>query len=295
MIMKRLVVDIDGTICTNTDGKYEEAKPYEDRIKKINMLYEGGAYIIYSTARGNTTGINWRQQTESQLKRWGAKYHELICGDKPSADSYIDDKAIHADSFFKEFKANNIYASIKSYHELVNFILDSDDFYSFMERLIQSCVLTIKKKGTVIFAGNGGSMCDAMHITAELVGRFKEERQAIKAYSLGTNIGATTAISNDFGFENLFERVLDMFRDTKVTLICLSTSGKSKNIQRLIAGDVAKANDTFMLTSLREDGCNKLNKKNIYRVHSVDTAEIQQIHMLMGHILCGEVEKRLTE
>ena len=165
--MKRLVFDIDGTVCTNTNGKYEDATPYEDRIKKINRLYEQGAYIIYSTARGNTTGIDWRQLTESQLTLWGAKYHELICGEKPSADSYIDDKAIVADHFFKEFQISNIYDSIKSYRDLVDSILDSDVFQTFMERLIQSCLMTIENKGTVIFAGNGGSMCDAMHLTAE--------------------------------------------------------------------------------------------------------------------------------
>ena len=84
-----------------------------------------------------------------------------------------------------------------------------------------------------------------------------------------------------------------MFRDARLTIICLSTSGKSKNIQRLIKSDVAMANDTFLLTSLKEDGYSKMNEESIYRVHSVDTAEIQQIHMLMGHIVCGEIERRL--
>ena len=86
--------DIDGTICTNTDGKYEEAKPLPDVIKKINFLYSSGNTIYFYTARGATTGINWREITEKQLELWGVKYHQLYLG-KPTADIYIDDKCIN--------------------------------------------------------------------------------------------------------------------------------------------------------------------------------------------------------
>ena len=87
--------DIDGTICTNTDGAYENASPFPEAVQKINTLYAEGHVIKLFTARGATTGINWRDLTASQMAEWGVEYHELIMG-KPHADIFVDDKAIHA-------------------------------------------------------------------------------------------------------------------------------------------------------------------------------------------------------
>ena len=99
--MKTYCFDIDGTICTNTDGKYKEAKPFLDRIHKINLLYDQDKIIILHSARGSTTGINWYMFTTKQLKDWGVKYHLLVLG-KPTADIYIDDKGIEANVFFEK-------------------------------------------------------------------------------------------------------------------------------------------------------------------------------------------------
>lgn len=93
--------DIDGTICSNTNGRYKEAKPYFDRIKKINSLYEKGHTIYFQTARGSTTGQFWNTFTMTQLKRWGVKFHKL-CFEKPHADFYIDDKGENARDFFSK-------------------------------------------------------------------------------------------------------------------------------------------------------------------------------------------------
>ena len=86
--------DIDGTICTQVDdGEYKNAKPIKNRIKKINKLYDQGNKIIFLTARGFVTKINWYELTTSQLEKWGVQYHELYLT-KPHADIYIDDKGI---------------------------------------------------------------------------------------------------------------------------------------------------------------------------------------------------------
>ena len=85
-------VDIDGTICSITNGIYTDAKPKKKNIRKINKLYEKGNTIIYWTARGSTTGANWVEFTNYQLDRWGCKYHELKVG-KPHYDLWIDDKS----------------------------------------------------------------------------------------------------------------------------------------------------------------------------------------------------------
>ena len=103
----KYVVDIDGTVCSVTDGKYEEALPNQDRIAKINKLYDEGNQIIYLTARGmGRSGDNadlakrmFYELTKHQLDRWGCKYHKLVLG-KPSGDYYIDDKGMNANEFF---------------------------------------------------------------------------------------------------------------------------------------------------------------------------------------------------
>jgi hypothetical protein len=92
--------DLDGTLCTNTDGDYESAVPFLDRINKVNELYDDGHTIKVETARGSGTGIDWREVTENQLKDWGVKYHELRVGVKMHADVFIDDKGISDKDFF---------------------------------------------------------------------------------------------------------------------------------------------------------------------------------------------------
>ena len=91
--------DIDGTICTKvSNADYMTAKPFLERIDYINYLYDIGHHIKLFTARGSTTGIDWRLDTINQLKKWRLSYHELILG-KPEADIYVDDRGIHSDSF----------------------------------------------------------------------------------------------------------------------------------------------------------------------------------------------------
>lgn len=105
--MTRYCFDIDGTICNNTWGKYEEAVPIDDRISVVNRLYDEGNHITYFTARGMGTCDGniaeaydmWGEMTETQLRSWGCKFHELRLG-KPNADYYIDDKGITDEDYF---------------------------------------------------------------------------------------------------------------------------------------------------------------------------------------------------
>ncbi|MFN4276624.1 MAG: hypothetical protein ACK4FJ_09995 [Ferrovibrio sp.] len=90
--------DIDGTLCTNTYGAYEKAEPWPDRIAIVNALYDQGHTIKLFTARGTTTGIDWRAVTEAQMSRWGVRYHQLILG-KPEADIFIDDRAFNSETW----------------------------------------------------------------------------------------------------------------------------------------------------------------------------------------------------
>lgn len=95
-------VDIDETICHYPHQReYDKAQPVPNNIEKINSLYEEGNTVVYWTARGSTTGIDWTELTTQQLADWGAKYSELKLG-KPHYDIFICDKAINTERFFKK-------------------------------------------------------------------------------------------------------------------------------------------------------------------------------------------------
>jgi histidinol phosphatase-like enzyme len=107
--MSVYVFDVDGTICTMTDGKYHEAKPNFDRIQKVNSLYDAGHTVIFLTARGMGTTSNnvaaayakWYDFTEKQLKSWGIKFHQLFLG-KPFGHFYVDDRGWNDVDFFEK-------------------------------------------------------------------------------------------------------------------------------------------------------------------------------------------------
>ncbi|HXH18645.1 MAG TPA: hypothetical protein VNJ07_06135 [Chitinophagales bacterium] len=89
-----IYVDVDNTVCHTEGTDYQNAKPNYQNIARINRLYDEGNRIVYWTARGMKTGINWRELTERQFKDWGIKYHELRL-DKPPFDVFIDDRVIN--------------------------------------------------------------------------------------------------------------------------------------------------------------------------------------------------------
>jgi hypothetical protein len=98
-----IYVDIDDTICYRTDKTnldYATSLPHKERIEKINALYNTGNTIVYWTARGTRTGINWFNTTHRQLQTWGCLFHELRMN-KPAYDLFIDDKNINSEEYFK--------------------------------------------------------------------------------------------------------------------------------------------------------------------------------------------------
>jgi len=94
-------LDIDGVLCDDMLGDYENSTPDWDVIEKVNQLCDEGHVVKIFTGRGSKTGIDWREFTERQLKSWGLKYHELIFG-KPVADIFIDDKAVNIRDWIKQ-------------------------------------------------------------------------------------------------------------------------------------------------------------------------------------------------
>ena len=96
-----IYVDIDETICESpADRDYSKAVPIQSNINKINQLFDEGNTIVYWTARGSVSGIDWTDTTERQLSEWGVKHHKVLLG-KPNYDLFICDKAINSEVFFK--------------------------------------------------------------------------------------------------------------------------------------------------------------------------------------------------
>jgi glycerol-3-phosphate cytidylyltransferase len=106
--MKTYAFDIDGTICTLTNGDYLKAEPFPDMISIINKLFEEGNCVKIFTARGASSGKDWTVATQKQLEDWGVKYTELITNKKPSFDLLIDDKAIKPEDFKENYFKKNI-------------------------------------------------------------------------------------------------------------------------------------------------------------------------------------------
>ncbi len=97
-----IYVDIDETICKSPEDRdYTKAQPIKERIEKVNKLFDEGNTIVYWTARGTMTGIDWYQVTQKQFDIWGVKYHDLKMG-KPAYDLFIDDKNIKSETFFND-------------------------------------------------------------------------------------------------------------------------------------------------------------------------------------------------
>ena len=152
----------------------------------------------------------------------------------------------------------------------------------------------LKSGNKILFCGNGGSSCDAAHIAAELVVRYKSgnDRRAIPAMSLGTDHAILTACSNDYGYEDIFSRQVEAFGQKGDVLIGITTSGNSPNVIKAISQ--AKLQGLITMSML---GCAGGKIKSICDfeiiVPSKVTARIQECHILIGHIFCSIIEKEL--
>ena len=153
-------------------------------------------------------------------------------------------------------------------------------------------VKTIKEGKKILLFGNGGSAADAQHIAAELSGRYKNERRGLPALALTTDTSALTAISNDYGFDYMFSRQVEALANSGDTIIGISTSGNSSNVvQGMVKGKEMEC--TIIGLSGNDGGkLNDVSDINIV-VPSNNTARIQEMHILMGHIFCQIIEDNI--
>jgi D-sedoheptulose 7-phosphate isomerase len=167
-------------------------------------------------------------------------------------------------------------------------LLRDDLLIGQLEKLAQACMSSLRSHGKVIFAGNGGSFADAQHLSAEFTSRFAFDRAPLASLALGTNSSAMSAIGNDYGYEQVFTRELRAMARRGDIFVPISTSGNSANI--LAAVDAANELHITTVAWTGRSGGSLRQRCECICVPSVETARIQECHILMGHILCGLVE-----
>ena len=146
----------------------------------------------------------------------------------------------------------------------------------------------------LLVCGNGGSAADASHLATELVVRFAKDRRALPAICLTSDSGILTAAGNDYGFDEIFARQVAAFGIAGDVLICLTTSGKSKNLIRAL--EEAKARKLKTIAFLGRDGGSTIGIADIDLVVKSDsTARVQEAHQLLLHVLCEIIEDRLEK
>jgi D-sedoheptulose 7-phosphate isomerase len=161
-------------------------------------------------------------------------------------------------------------------------------------KLMTDCV---KQDGTVYFFGNGGSAADAQHLAAEMIGRFRKDRAPIRAAALNANTSILSAVSNDYGFETVFERQVKAHARRGDVVVGISTSGTSENVVRALSAARDLGCTTVLLTgagwadTVAEE--TKAQADVTIVVDSKDTARIQEGHILAGHVICCLVEEKL--
>ncbi|MGZ8191926.1 MAG: D-sedoheptulose-7-phosphate isomerase [Methylobacter sp.] len=152
---------------------------------------------------------------------------------------------------------------------------------------------TLKQGGKLLLCGNGGSAADCQHIAAELVVRYKKNRQALAAIALTTDSSILTAHTNDCEFETVFSRQIEAIANEKDCLIAISTSGRSKNILKAVAAANRKGMTTIGLTGCEGGELSDQTTLSVI-VPSDVTARIQEAHILIGHWWCGAIEEALN-
>ena len=172
--------------------------------------------------------------------------------------------------------------------EVLQKLMDSD-----LPEKLETCAKYVEKAlaegHKVLFCGNGGSAADSQHLAAEFVGRFQKERKGLPAIALTVDTSILTAVANDYGYDTVFARQVQALGEPGDVLVGISTSGNSKNV--LLAVEEAKAKGITCIGLTAEGGGKMAAACDIcLAVPAKVTARAQEMHILMGHILCELVD-----
>lgn len=172
-------------------------------------------------------------------------------------------------------------------------ILSNSRIIDTIAEIVNVCILALKGGNKVLFCGNGGSAADAQHLAAELSGRFYLDRAPYFAEALHVNSSFVTAVANDFGYEEIFERAVQAKGRVGDVLFCLTTSGSSKNVVK--AAIQAKKQGVIVvgLTGAKVGSLNEF-VDYLIAIPSLDTPRIQEGHITVGHIICALIEQKMA-
>lgn len=185
-----------------------------------------------------------------------------------------------------------IIAQIQETQQLMAGILADDALLARVEAAAEACITALSNGGKILLAGNGGSAADAQHIAGEFVSRFAFDRPGLPAIALTTDTSILTAIGNDYGYEKLFARQVQAHAQKGDVFIAYSTSGKSPNVVAALQEAKIRGVICIGMTGNRGGPMRELCDHYL-DVPSADTPKIQEGHAVLGHILCGLVERAL--
>ena len=187
---------------------------------------------------------------------------------------------------------NYIIEQIKENQRVISAMLEDDTLLVRVEAAAKACIAALKNNGKILLAGNGGSAADAQHIAGEFVSRFVFDRPGLSAIALTTDTSIITAIGNDYGYQQIFARQIKAHAQKGDVFIAYSTSGQSTNIITALQEAKQRGVVCIGMTGNRE-GPMKALCDFYLDVPSADTPKIQEGHAVLGHILCGLVERTL--
>lgn len=185
-----------------------------------------------------------------------------------------------------------IKSKIKASADLKTSLLSNDAILNTVDSLVKEIIACYKHDGKVLWAGNGGSAADAQHLAAELSGRFYYDRPPLFSEALHVNTSYTTAVANDYSYDEIYARLTRAMGRKGDVLIGLSTSGNSGNVVKAL--EVANQLGIITVGFTGETGGKMAGLcKYLVNIPSKDTPRIQECHMVIGHTICELVEINL--
>lgn len=196
----------------------------------------------------------------------------------------MTDVTVAADAKIKSIIQESINVKIQT--------LQDDHITTTINQVVNVMVQAFRQGNKVLFCGNGGSAADAQHLAAEFSGRFYKDRDSLPAEALHVNTSYLTAVANDYSFSEIYARIVKGSGKSGDVLVGLSTSGNSANIVAAFEQAKKKNIITVGFTGAT-GGLMKAHSDYLLPVPSTDTPRIQEVHILLGHIVCQLVEEIL--
>jgi D-sedoheptulose 7-phosphate isomerase len=186
---------------------------------------------------------------------------------------------------------NFLEASLRESEQVLQIFINNKENHHKLATAIKIMTQSLKSGGKIMSCGNGGSMCDAMHFTEELTGRYRKDRKPLAAFSL-TEPAHISCVANDYGYDFIFSRYVESLGKPEDVLLAISTSGNSKNV--LLAVEHAKAQKMKVVALTGKDGGKLHGLADVsFKVESFTTDRIQEIHIKIIHLLIEGIEREI--